>query len=183
MEIPGRVLLDTNVINFILDWGRPIFENEEIPSFVLPTDVEDILALRGVFQTGQRASWQLAISPVSYREIMNTRDPRRRDTLETWFADLWTYWRWFFEQDPSLSDSHAESLARRVVPTHLLKAFPQPVDRELICHAIAYGCDGFCTRDRNTILMRSHGASGVPPVFLSPLDWWQKIVPYPALWY
>ena len=52
MDIPGRVLLDTNIVNFILDWGEAIHDGGEIPAHVSDRDAEDIVALRDIWLTG-----------------------------------------------------------------------------------------------------------------------------------
>lgn len=49
MDIPGRVLLDTNIVNFILDWGEAIHDGGDIPAHVSGRDAEDILALRDIW--------------------------------------------------------------------------------------------------------------------------------------
>ena len=181
MNIPGRVLLDTNVLNFTLDWGEAIFEGGDIPGYAYDRDAADILALEGIFMTGRRAAWQLAISPSTYYEISATSDPARRAALERWFGELWYYWREIFEQE-GLSDAKADSLARRMEPYDFLACFPQRSDRELISHAIAYNCDGFCTRDWRTILNHRHKVRCLNLHFLSPAEWWEFIRPYAPLW-
>lgn len=181
MDIPGRVLLDTNVVNFTLDWGEAIFDGGELPDYLPEQDMADILTLRDIFLTGQRAYWQIAISPKTYHEIQATLDRDRRVFLQNWFDELWIYWRGFFEEG-DLSDHHADSLCRRLVHSQFLAAIPQPSDRELIAHAIAYGCDGFCTRDRRTIVRHRHKMNGVPLRILTPTEWWAVIAGYGGLW-
>lgn len=181
MDIPGRVLLDTNIVNFILDWGEAIHDGGEIPAHASDTDAEDILALRDIWLTGQRASWQLAISPRTYYEIAATTDPIRRAALEGWFGELWLYWREFFDQY-QLSDSDADSLARRLVPSDILSALPDNSDRELLAHAIAYDCDAMCTRDRKTILRHRDKLTRVRVRILTPTEWWAAISDYAGLW-
>ena len=66
--------------------------------------------------------------------------------MDSWFGELWLYWREFFEQN-QLSDDHADSLARRLVSSDILAALPDLPDRELLAHAIAYECDAMCTWD------------------------------------
>lgn len=127
MNIPRRVLLDTNVVNFTLDWGEAICDGGDVPDDLPQRDVCDILALRDIFLTGQRALWQLAISPTTYAEIMATRDGVRAAALENWFGELWAYWRKFFEEC-DLSDAHADSLARRLVSSRYLAALPQEAE-------------------------------------------------------
>lgn len=181
MDIPGRVLLDTNIVNFILDWGEVIHDGGGIPAGVSERDAEDILALRDIWLTGQRASWQLAVSPRTYAEVSATTDPIRRAALDTWFQELWLYWREFFKQD-ELSDLDADSLARRLVPSEILAVLPDLSDRELLAHAVAYGCDAMCTRDRKTILRHRDKLRLVPVRILTPTEWWAAISKYAALW-
>lgn len=181
MDLPGRVLLDTNIVNFILDWGEVIHDGGGIPANVSDRDAEDILALRDIWLTGQRASWQLAVSPRSYQEVAATTDAVRRAALETWFHELWVYWREFFEQD-ELSDLHAHSLACRLVPSETLAALPDRSDRELLAHALAYGCDAMCTRDRQTILRHRKKLWLVPIRILTPREWWASISKYATVW-
>lgn len=181
MNLLGRVLLDTNVVNFTLDWAEVIFDGGDVPLHINYRDKSDVLALRSIFMTGQRASWQLAISPHTYQEIMATPNPDRRASLERWFGELWQYWREFFEQE-ELSDEHATSLARNLEPSEFLLAISQISDKKLIAHAIAYGCDGFCTRDRRTILRHRERLPGVPLRFISPSEWWNLVSPYEGIW-
>ena len=181
MDIPGRILLDTNVVNFILDWGEAIHDGGEIPAHVSDRDTEDILALRDIWLTGQRASWQLAISPRTYHEIVATTDLVRRSDLESWFGELWLYWRKFFDQY-QLLDFDADSLARRLVPSEILAVLPDHSDRELLAHAIAYECDAMCTRDRKTILRHRDKLTRVPVRILTPTEWWAAISDYAGLW-
>lgn len=181
MKIAGRVLFDTNLVNLTLDCGEFIFDGGEIPDHIPKTALEDVMALRAIFSTGQRAGWQLAISPLTYQEIAATSDPVRRAKLMDWFSEFWLYWREFFEAD-ALSDEHAASLAHCLVGSDWLAIFPQTSDRVLVAHAIAYGCNAFCTRDRKTILRHREKVRGVPLRFLSPTEWWQEIQPYASLW-
>lgn len=180
IDIPGRVLLDTNVVNFILDWGEAIHDGGEIPAYVSDRDAEDILALRDIWLTGQRASWQLAISPRTYFEIDATTDPARRAALASWFGELWLYWRKCFDEY-ELSDHDADSLARRLVPSEILAVLPDASDRELLAHAVAYECDAMCTRDRRTILRHRDKLTRVSIRIFTPTEWWVAISPYAGL--
>jgi hypothetical protein len=181
VNIAGRILFDTNLVNLTLDCGEFIFDGGEIPAHIPGSAIDDVIALRGMFFTSQRASWQLAISPLTYQEIDATPDRARRAELMRWFNELWLYWREIFEAD-ELSDEDADSLARRFVGSDYLAPISQTSDRVLAAHAIAYGCDAFCTRDRKTILRHREKLRGVPLRFLSPAEWWQQVIPYARLW-
>jgi hypothetical protein len=182
VDIPSRIFLDTNVVNFILDHGGTIFENEASPAGIHSDDLADIEALHLIFATGQRANWQMAVSPLTYDEILRTSDSVRRKHLEDWFGEVWAYWRYFFDEDGKLSDWYAAELDRKVSGTSFLAAFPDVNDRALLCHAMAYGCDAFCTRDRRTILKRRANAPSLPLQLLSPAEWGAKVAQYAGLW-
>jgi len=181
MTLPRRVFLDTNVICFILDHTESILENDKPPRHLPSRDIQDIEALSLIFQTGQRAYWELAVSPLTYQEIMATSDPNRRRTLEQWFDEILIYWRDCCDEDGSFSDSYASKIENILRESKMLSAFPDMNDRSLISHAIAYECDAFCTRDHRTILKRAHQASTLPIQIISPTDWANLIQPYAAL--
>ena len=92
-DLPGRVFLDTCVVNFILDHGEEIHDGVAPPGDAPERVIRDIDALYNVFLRGQRAQWQLAISPHTYQQVVGTQEPRRRRHLETWFLEIWRYWR------------------------------------------------------------------------------------------
>ncbi len=175
MQLPRRVFLDTNVVNFILDHGGSIFDGESPEEHLSERDLADLEALHLVFLTGERAHWELAVSPLTYQEISQTQSPVRRASLESWFREVWVHWRECFAEDGTLSDEYAEELAARVVDSTLLQAFPDKADRRLICHAIAYECDTFCTRDNKTILKKARLVTKLPLEILSPGQWGERI--------
>ena len=97
-------MFDTNLVNLTFDCGEFIFDGGKIPEKIPKQAIQDVEALKGLFDTGRRAGWQLAISPVTYDEVFATADPQRRKQLLDWFNQLWMYWREFFEEDDDLSD-------------------------------------------------------------------------------
>jgi hypothetical protein len=54
-------------------------------------------------------------------------------------------------ENPEDDGRYANDLARRLRDSHFLSGLPDPDDRDLIAHAIAFRCDVFCTRDRRSI--------------------------------
>lgn len=176
MHLPRRIFLDTNVVNFILDHGGSIFEGEPSEDHLSERDLADIKALHFVFRTGERAHWELAVSPLTYQEITQTQCAVRRASLERWFREVWAYWRVCFAEDGTLSDQYAEDLAADFGDSKLLQAFPDKADRHLICHAIAYDCDSFCTRDHKTIIKKAKLIdTKLPLEILTPMQWGERI--------
>ena len=125
-KVPRRVFLDTCVVNFILDYGEQIHENVSAPAAAGDRVVQDIDALHDIFLTGQRAMWQLAVSPHTYQEVIQTRDAVRRHHLETWFFEIWQYWRGIIDQDDDLpSFIEAEHSRLQLLASGLARRSPR----------------------------------------------------------
>ena len=181
-DIPGRVFLDTCVVNFMLDYGPQIHDGVSLPP-VSPREATDIEALRCIYVLGRRAMWQLAISPYTYAEIAQTRDQERLGGLHLWFQELWQYWRSTIEQNNDLpSFIEAEDIRVRTLISDYLSCLPDVADRVLICDALVYRCDLFCTRDWTTILKHRSTLRGLPLEIVTPAEWWAKLRPYAGLW-
>ena len=182
-DIPGRVFLDTSVVNFTLDHGEQIHDNAPYPEGTSERDGQDLDALYNIFLTGARAMWQLAISPFTYYEVSRTNDSMRRHYLESWFFEMWQYWREVVQQADDLpSFIEAENLRVSLLASGHLDPLPDLGDRVLLSDAIVYRCDLFCTRDWRTILKRRHELGHLPIQIVSPHEWWTRIRPYAGLW-
>lgn len=182
-DIAGRVFLDTCVVNLILDYGEQIHENLPIPDRCNRRVARDIDSLVGIFATGQRASWQLAISPLTYREVSATRKPARAVALATWFNELWDYWGNYLDTSPDIpSFSEAAELRLQLLTSGILGILPDAADRILICDAVAYRCDALCTRDWSTILQFRDQLHELPLRILTPSEWWSEIRPWAGIW-
>ncbi len=181
---PRRVFLDTNIVNFILDFGEQIHENAPISESLGKRESSDIEALQGIFNTGSRALWQLAISPHTFQEIIRTKDSNRQKKLGNWFIDIWAYWHSIIEEHSDLPDFiESENLRIKLLADGSLDCFEDIVDRVLICDAIIYRCDLFCTRDWSTILRFRDSLNDLPIKIVTPTEWWKVIEPYSAIWH
>jgi hypothetical protein len=87
-KIPGRVFLDTCVVNLALDYGEQLHDGMPIPEGLTHRLTSDLEALCGIFDTGRRAFWQFAISLHTYCEVTATSDPKRCFELERWFSEV-----------------------------------------------------------------------------------------------
>ena len=182
-DIPGRAFLDTCVVNFILDHGEEIHDGAAPAEGTEKRIVQDIKALYNIFLTGQRASWQLAMSPHTYQEIEGTQDGYRRYQLERWFEDIWQYWRDIVRAGDDLPTfMEAEEMRIRFLGSGLLDVLPDLVDRVLLCDAIVYNCELFCTLDWSTILRHRSGLKELPLDIVTPTEWWSRLEPHVRLW-
>lgn len=182
-SVPRRVFLDTNVVNTVLDYGEMIHDCVDVPDQFEHRLRSDVESLRGIFVTGQRAFWQLAVSPLTYREVVRTRDLERRQNLTSWFYEVWGYWREFLqsaEDLPSFSEAEEERL--NLLSSGILEVLPEMNDRVLICDAVVYRCDAFCTRDWSTILRHRGELKELQLQILTPTEWWELIRTWGELW-
>jgi len=183
MNFPSRVFLDTCSINFILENGEQIFDGGQLRSSSNERERADIEAFRNIFIVGQRASWQIAVSPNSYHEVSCTKDDRKRRYLESWFYEIWNYWQNSLRGDDNLLPaSNMQITSERRSITEILKIIPDPADRILICDAIKYKCDSFCTRDWKTILRYRGLMKCLKIEFITPFEWWSRLKPWAGIW-
>ena len=181
--MPGRVFLDTCVVNFMLDYGEQIHDGAPVSVDAGDRMVRDIEALRNIMLVGQRAMWQLAVSPHTYQEIAATKAVGRRHRLHTWFNDLWRYWLEIIRDDDHFpSFVEAEDTRVQLLASGSLDLLPDLADRVLVCDAAVYRCDLFCTRDWTTILKHRADLRTLPFDIVTPAEWWAAIRPYSALW-
>lgn len=184
-DIPGRIFLDTCSVNFIFDHAEEIFEGVEPLAAMSKRDRDDIMSFRGLFQTGSRASWQLAVSPLVYEEVQKIPQDCRRDSVERWFVQLCEYWMTIVDEQrlrlPNFGDKNQTMLCEPY--PQILNILPDRNDRILIAHALAYKCDCFCTRDYRTILRKKNELLPLRIRIMSPTDLWNTIEPYAAIWY
>ena len=181
-EIPGRAFLDTSSLNFILEYGENIFDGVSPPTNLKKRIIEDINAFYNIFLSGQRLLWQLAISPLTYSEIMRTQEPSKKYYLERWFTEVWDYWLGIFGKDKSLpSLVEAEYTKTKLLLSRILDILPDVNDRILICDAVIYKCDCFCTRDWKTLLKHRDSLASLPIKIVTPTEWWNLLEPYARL--
>ena len=174
-----RTFIDTCVVNFMLDFGEQIHDGAECPQGFSEQDALDVAALRRVLALGQRSGIQMAISPHTYFEIQRTRDARRLSDLDHWFKELWQYWRSIVNSDDGLPTFvQAEDQRVRILGSEYISVLPDISDRVLLCDALTYQCDLFCTRDRRTIVKHRDNLNELPLEIVTPSEWWHRLEPY-----
>ena len=125
----------------------------------------------------------MAVSPHTYSEIAATRDQSKLSHLDLRFQELWQYWRSVIESNDELpSFIEADELRVRTLTSGYLCVLPDVADRVLLCDALVYRCDLFCTRDWRTILKHRDELAGLPIRIVSPSEWWAQVLPYARLW-
>lgn len=172
--VPGRIFLDTNVVNLLVDYEEQVFRQEAIPKTVNATIAEDIEALMHIFYVGRRTNWSVMASRKTLDEIGNTPDPARRDLLRSFAIDL------ISPEDEA--NAYASVVGRRMIDAPFTDRLPDRADRELIGNAVGLECDVFCTRDRRTIIRKRDFLRQLTIRTLTPpLEWWRHVRPWAGL--
>lgn len=174
-SIPTRVFLDTSVVNFILTYGEQIHENVDAPIGLPIRVLRDIEALRGIWNTGQRANWEIIISQYTVHELECTKDKNRRSSLLSWAGEIIGY------QGGAVNSGSCERFAPITIQ-EIVSILPDSPDRRLVHDAIEAGCDAFCTRDWKTMLSLRHKLQLLPIKIVAPHEWWELIEPFAALY-
>lgn len=174
-QIPGRVFLDTCVVNMMLDHGEVLYDGADIPTTLPPDRARELEALCGICDTGTRALWRFTISERTFHELNATKRDSRRRELVRWFAELWHYQSEFSDPRP-LARARLSELRRQ------LRVLPDVADRELILDAVRDNCQAFCTVDRRTIIKHQACLTALPLRVLTPSQWWADIKPWAAVW-
>ena len=76
----------------------------------------------------------------------------------------------------------AEETRLKLLTSGVLDILPDVADRLLICDAVVYNCDCFCTCDRRTILKHRDALTDLPIKIITPAEWWSEIKPWAAIW-
>lgn len=193
LSLPGRLLLDTCVLNTIQDEGAYIFEGE-IPEGSTETEIpEDLKALRYIFQVNERAAFQLLVSPLTFAELSNAKNIMCNQRRIQWALDVLDVWLIVLEETADRV-SEGGTVRHRFKLTEELQELESrlmnipdfrrdPLDRLLLIQYKMGNCDAFLTVDRNTIWRHREWLVNEGIIVLSPSDFWKLLKPYAALWY
>ena len=193
LSIPGRLLLDTCILNTIQDEGAYIFEGE-IPEGLTESEIpEDLKALRHIFQVNERAAFQFLVSPLTFAELANATDIFRNQRRIQWALDVLDVWLIVLKETRDRK-SEGGTVRHRFKLTEELQELESrlmsnpdfrrdPFDRLLLIQYKMGNCDAFLTVDRKTIWRHKDWLLNEGIRVLSPSDFWAALKPYAALWY
>jgi hypothetical protein len=191
-SLPGRLLLDTCVLNRLFDEGGYIWEGE-LDQGVSEADLDpDLRALRAIFAVNERASFQFVISPLTVAEIANVQDFPDRERRVRWVLDVLDHWL-------ILLDDLGDRVGEGGTVRHRFKLRPEmqqfetelmtvpdfrrdPFDRLLLIQYRMGDCDAFLTMDRCTIWCHREWLAARGVRVLCPSEFWDALKPWAALW-
>lgn len=187
---PGRVLLDTDVINTLFEEGSYIYDRDPGERDEAELDPE-LVALRHVFEQARRQQFQLVTSPLSVAEVVNIQGVEDRRRRLGWFLEMLDYWT--IELD-EIGDRRAVggSVRHRFKLSGELQAVEQallqisdfrrdPFDRLLLIHSLMANCDAFLTFDRNSLWRHREALAKLGITVVVPTEYHAMVAPYAAL--
>jgi hypothetical protein len=191
-ELPGRLLLDTCIMNILQDEDEYLWEGI-LPDNITEEELDpDLKALRNIFIVNERASFQLVISPLTIAEVANVQDFRERERKVRWVLDVLDTWlitvddlmdreaqggtvRTRFKLTPKLQELESQLMT--------IKDFQRdPFDRLLLLQYQMADCDAFLTVDMNTIWRHREELSSLGIRVIRPSEFWNLIQPWARLW-
>lgn len=186
-SLPGRLLLDTCVLNLLQDEGGYIFEGE------LPDDANEdqlsreVRALRLIFQVNQRAAFQFVVSPLTVGELAAVPRFAEREARVRWALDILDTWQIAVWEAEDNSVRQRRSLPPELlqVEQHLME-IPDlrrnPYDRLLLLETLLANCDAFLTTDERTILRHQSKLLDLGIRVMRPSEFWRLLEPWAPLW-
>lgn len=193
VSIPGRLLIDTCILNLLQDEGEYIFEGV-IPDDYAGDDIPiDWSALRSIFKVNERASFQFLVSPITFAELANEKDMLISQRRLLWVLDILDVWLVILEET-------GDRIAEGGTVRHRFKLTPElqelerrlmdipdfrrdPFDRLLLIQYKMGNCDAFLTQDYNTIWRHREWLLLQGIRVLRPSEFWEILKPWAALWY
>ena len=183
-RIPGRVFLDSSVLQTLQDYGEFIYDGGEIAEDdrirSIPRGLENLEALRQVMLVGSRGSLQLALSRSSMEEVM---DRGSYEYLQ-WASEMLEYcegWLAAYEGSDSAFSGRGTALAEKLGGDRF--GYLSTKDARLIRDALLLECDVFLTMESKLPKNAAHLERELGIKVLQPLDYWSVLGPWAALLY
>jgi|SRR5579863_7713631 len=158
LKLPGRVFLDSSVLNNIYEYGHVLFEDQELGREARihkwREGPAEIAALRNILVVGRRADFQFAVSRNSLREVAKTGDSRFLD----WARDMLRYWEECLAWTGVADANRAEAVTAKLDTSGF--AYLSAGDRALLRDAMIVSCDAFLTGHPASAATARLGASG-----------------------
>ena len=154
-RLPGRIFLDSDVVQFLSDFGQFIFEGHKEDKSSLKssngkviTDTSrlfrEIEALKDIFIHIDRANFEFAISETTYKEkVFN--DPQKR--LTSWLDSINSHWNSVLKSYSQPFSEESEVRFIEATKDARLISNLSDSDRMIVLDAIKFDCRGLLTVD------------------------------------
>ena len=178
-DLPRRIFLDSSALQTLQSYGSFLYDNEPLPHTA--RIIEDsrglakLEALRNIMLVAGRAPFEFALSENSFAEVERKGDPRYLQ----WAYDVLDHWL------TCLADSqeHAENAAAIAAIDSDSYSYLGVGDRVLLKDALSLGCDTFLTMENRLPKNAAHIQKTLGIRVLSPIEMWEILQPWAALFY
>lgn len=190
-NLPRRVFLDTNVLQYLQDFGEFIFDHyRENEKYLLgPRGKEitkdnrlyrEVLALEKIFLGIDRTNIEFSLSEAVFKEVIDKKD----SAFYRWFCDVWDHWQGVLaEYRESPFSKEAQERHEKACPDKSLLGNLSKRDREIVLDSIRFDCDALLTVDRfGDKNKQSFVYIKYQLTVLRPTDLFAILKPFQALW-
>ncbi len=183
LNLPKRISLGVEAVNFILDYGEQIFDGIAVPENMDDRVAGEIEALHRFFLAGERASWRIAVSSFVYKKVLTTKDPSRCYFVENWLNHVRERWVQLLRQEcfmPTLVE--AENIRAELYASDSLSMLNDRESKLLVADAVVQRCELICSRDFDNLLVVRDRIAGLPVEIVTPMELWERVSAYAHIW-
>jgi hypothetical protein len=177
-SLPRRIFLDSCTAQTLRRYGGYIYEGEPIDTEdrinKITNGIANVEALRAIFQISERALFEWIVSRGSMEEAQAKRDGGHMQ----WLWDIADHSEACLESDGPTAES--EALGERLSEPKF--GYLSFADRRLIREAVILRCEAFLTVERRLPNNAAHIERELGIRILTPIQHWQALRPWAALW-
>ena len=176
-DIPRRIFLDSSALQTLQDYGEFLYEKEPLAATDRihrdPKGIAKLEALRLIMQVAERAPFEFALSRTSFIEVHGKGDFR----YIQWAYDVLDHWLACLEES---GEPSGNSAALAAINSNSYGYLGEG-DRALLRDAIGLDCDAFLTMENKLPKNASHIERTLGVRVLSPIEFWEYLQPWAAL--
>ncbi len=187
-SIPKRIFLDSNILQYLQDFGEFIFDHyQETDEYLVSAKGNKILkdsklyneirVLKVLLLGLDRTNIEFAISQNTFAEVQRKQD----DSYMRWFFEMWDYWQNIIQAHKENVSSGPAKLKKFDNDRSLLGRLSKD-DSKIIRDAISLNCNAVLTVDRFRNLHKEINDK-YKMMVLYPTDLWGLLKPFQALWH
>jgi hypothetical protein len=177
-NLPRRIFLDSCTAQTLRRYGGYIFEGQPIDAgdrlHAITNGTANVEALRDIFLVNERAMFEWMVSQGSLEEAQAKRD----DAHMQWLWDIADHSAVCLESAGPTAES--EVLGERLSEPKF--GYLSVADRRLIRDAVILRCEAFLTVERRLPTNAAHLEQELGIRILTPIQHWDALRPWAALW-